>query len=501
MTTQTVSTPGSGLVFVNTYTANDTTAYINCIVAAEKALEALWTNSVTINITFDQENLGNTGIVAENQWSSFVPLSYSQLRSVLPASDGLPSTDPTGGHTWSLPEAYARMFGLSSSAPATDMTVTLNAFYNFSYGQDVINAVEHEITEGGMGRVGGLGDQNSVWSTMDLFRYSAPGVQDFTDGRDGKTTFFSSDGSTLSALTFNNQFTNPTIHNNTADVADFTQQDVFGITLTGETNSLSATDIGIMDALGWIPNASATVSVSQIQNDYLAITRSALAPNQATAIANAINAGMQTETQYVIGLLSQVANTTIPAVAVEASMYGAVGSSTEITLLTNQFLPGQVAFAMQHGLNPQVVATEALGLVFAFNNETGSTTFANNFGPSNPAMPNSTAGDAAFAAAAVTSIFGSASTTNLVNVMDGFVTNWKAFYNSVGVLPGIPSPTAAQIDLAARGAAWGDAVGVALSSNIGPLNAAVANFLEDAAQGIAQYSMSLVGQPAHHAFA
>ena len=130
-----------------------------------------------------------------------------------------------------------------------------------------INAIEHEITEGGMGRVGGLGDQNSVWSTMDLFRYSAPGVRDFTDGRDGKTTFFSSDGSTLSALTFNNQFTSATVHNNTADVADFTQQDVFGITHTGETNSLSATDIAIMDALGWIPNASAAVSVAQIQND------------------------------------------------------------------------------------------------------------------------------------------------------------------------------------------------------------------------------------------
>lgn len=207
-----------------------------------------------------------------------------------------------------------------------------------------------------------------------------------------------------------------------------------------------------------------------------------------------------TEAQYVNDLLGQVADTTIPAVAVEASMYGVVGSSTEITNLATQFLPGQVAFATQHGLNPQVVATEALGLVFAFGNETGSTAFANNFGPSNPSMPNSTAGDAAFAAAAATSIFGSASTTNLITVIDGFVTEWKAFYTSAG-LPRMPNPTAAQIDLAARGAAWGDAVGVALSNNIGPSNAEVTNFLEDAAQGIAQYSVALVGQPPHHEFA
>jgi nitrogen fixation protein FixH len=54
MTTQTVSTSGSGLVFHNTYTANCSQQYINCIVAAEQQLERLWTNSVTINITFDE---------------------------------------------------------------------------------------------------------------------------------------------------------------------------------------------------------------------------------------------------------------------------------------------------------------------------------------------------------------------------------------------------------------------------------------------------------------
>ena len=42
-------------------------------------------------------------------------------------------------------------------------------------------------------------------------------------------------------------------------------------------------------------------------------------------------------------------------------MYGAVGTSAEITLLATQFLPPQVAVATQLGLNTQVYACEALG--------------------------------------------------------------------------------------------------------------------------------------------
>ena len=181
---------------------------------------------------------------------------------------------------------------------------------------------------------------------------------------------------------------------------------------------------------------------------------------------------------------------TIPAVAVTGSMDGAVGTSAEITKLVTEFLPAQVANAIQHGLNPQVYACEALGLAFASAN-----TFATNFGPSNAAMPNTTAGDAAFAAAAASAIFGSAQTANTAPAIDGWVTSWKGFYTSNGVA-GVPNATADQIDLAARGAAWGDAVGTALANNLGPLVAQTTNFLEDAAHaqliGIAAPSVDFV---------
>jgi hypothetical protein len=57
-----------------------------------------------------------------------------------------------------------------------------------------------------------------------------------------------------------------------------------------------------------------------------------------------------------------------------------------------------------------------------------------------------------------------------------------------------------QIDLAARGAAWGDAVGTALASHFGSLNGQATNFLESAAQDTAIYSASLISQPMHEPF-
>ena len=86
----------------------------------------------------------------------------------------------------------------------------------------------------------------------------------------------------------------------------------------------------------------------------------------------------------------------ISAIAVQASMYGSVGTSAKVDMLVNQFLRSQAANAIEFGLNPLVYNSEALGLAFAFSNGTGSKAFANNFGPTNASLPNTTAGDAAF---------------------------------------------------------------------------------------------------------
>jgi hypothetical protein len=121
-------------------------------------------------------------------------------------------------------------------------------------------------------------------------------------------------------------------------------------------------------------------------------------------------------------------------------MYGAVGTSDEITLLVNGFLQSQVVNAIQNGLDPQVYACEALGLAFAFGNENGATTFATTLGPSNPATQASPVGDASFAAFAANAIFGSDANDNTPGAIQQFVSNWEAFYTGNGV-PGVPNAT------------------------------------------------------------
>src|SRR5262249_40446139 len=141
-----------------------------------------------------------------------------------------------------------------------------------------------------------------------------------------------------------------------------------GVSLLNDMEAIQFSD----KAIALSPLVS-VISATTIQNDYFGIVRLPLPLDQATTIANAINAGTQTETQYINGLLAQVVNTTIPSVAVESTMYGAVGTSTEVTKLATQFLPGQVTYASQHGYDVQVFVGESLGLVFAFGDENGGT--------------------------------------------------------------------------------------------------------------------------------
>jgi hypothetical protein len=361
MTTETLSTPGSGLVFNNTYDdASCIPQYITCIVAAEKQLETLFTNPVTINITFNEAALGqNYG--ATNSYCT-VPITYDQLRNKLPASDGLPSSDPTGAPAWSLPVAYARMLGLTTCAPPVDDTVTLNSSLGWTFGQDVIDTVEHEISEGAMGRVGGLGDQNGVWSTMDLFRYSAPGVRDFQDGKDGKTTYFSAKGSVLSSLSFHNEY-NGNVKLDANDTADFAQHDVFGWGPPGETNTLSPTDIAVMNALGWKPETQTHVRPTVTGQNF------SVSPNQAVSLANELTQS-----------ISNPSHDSLTAYGVE----DLGGGSGYLTVGGIRIHDGQFVRATSNWSNVQYVGGSSAGTdqleVVLYDATTGSFVYSSSFG-------------------------------------------------------------------------------------------------------------------------
>ena len=120
-TTQTVGS-GNGMIFKNTFDASCSQSFINCVDTAENFLRSEFNNGITLNLNFSATAQGQNGNLAGNSWSSWTTVSYAQLKSALTSHNStaladLPANDPnpSGGKDWYIPEAYARMLGLSSS--------------------------------------------------------------------------------------------------------------------------------------------------------------------------------------------------------------------------------------------------------------------------------------------------------------------------------------------------------------------------------------------------
>ena len=268
---ESVTQPGSGLVFDNTYGAGVTDAYRAAIVTAEHELQSHFTNSVTVRMHFDLQSLG-AGWSAQNTYSQ-VASSYADFRTALAthatsASDmqaiaGLPQDDPSHGAGFWLPSAEARVLGLSNDPRGVDDSVVLNSDQWRAFGKDAVSTLEHEITEGVFGRVSSLGVALTGWQPMDLFRFSADGARDYTGGADGRAAFFGIDATHLSAMQFHNAL-NASGVSDGGDLADWsTSADLFGPGGPGTVGALSSTDLQALDVLGWTPAvASATVAVS-----------------------------------------------------------------------------------------------------------------------------------------------------------------------------------------------------------------------------------------------
>jgi hypothetical protein len=214
--------------------------------------------------------------------------------------------------------------------------------------------------------------------------------------------------------------------------------------------------------------------------------------SEATSEAGAINTAGSNESVFAYAakliqsnfLISQV------AMAVDSLMFGQTDSVAELTKLSTQFLPAQATVAVANGFNPTVYAAEALGLALAGGNGS-SNNFATKFGSLSVA-------DFAQETADATGVN--------VTAIQGFITNWIAFYTS--------NPDASgglSTQLAAYGAAFGDAIGVALLNdtsaglktdidlNAPTISGLVANALIDNAEGLYQVGVSLGSLSAHKA--
>jgi Ca2+-binding RTX toxin-like protein len=263
--TEAVTLAGSGLVFVNTYGPTVSDAYRSAVITAENFLQSHFTNSVTVGVDFNFQPLG-AGFSAQNNFSE-TPVSYSTFTAALRAHattaddmlavNGLPAVDPSGGAGFSIPTTEARILGLAVQTNSIDDSVTLNSDLPFTFGQDAVGALEHEISEGVFGRTASLGFASTRWNPLDLFRFTATGQRDFTGGSDGVTTFFGVDAAHLSALAYHNSI-NAAGQNDGFDLGDWsgTRGDAFGPGGPNSPGSISATDLQVLDVLGWNPTGA-----------------------------------------------------------------------------------------------------------------------------------------------------------------------------------------------------------------------------------------------------
>lgn len=262
--TEAVTLSGSGLVFLNSYGDGVSAAFRSAIIVAENELQSRFTNVVTLSMNFDLQAL-DPKFAAQNSYST-IAVSYASLTAALRAraataddqlaAGGLPTLDPSGGVGFSIPTAQAVILGLAPQTNKGDANVILNSALNWTYGQDAVGALEHEITEGGFGRVASLGVQSATWATLDLFRFTAAGQRDYTGGGDRAQTFFGLDSAHVTSLGYHNAIS-PTGVDDGFDLGDWesTRGDAFGPGGPNSPGHLSATDLRVLDILGWTPMA------------------------------------------------------------------------------------------------------------------------------------------------------------------------------------------------------------------------------------------------------
>ncbi len=227
------------------------------------------TNGVTINIAFDHGTLNgqplNSGSGASRSQSNAYLFTWPQIKSLLASA---PAVDPTGGGFFYLPFAEMKALGfaggstIAATSAEVDGYIALNTISNgatLDYNLNdltipgeinAVGAIEHEITEV-FGRLSILGLQsaatNPIYTLMDLYRYSAPGVPTLNAGA---SDYFSLNGGTTDLATYNNAANG----GDAGDWAASVTNDAFDASLImGSPDTISAVDSSVLGVIGLQP--------------------------------------------------------------------------------------------------------------------------------------------------------------------------------------------------------------------------------------------------------
>ncbi|HZZ69536.1 MAG TPA: NF038122 family metalloprotease [Phenylobacterium sp.] len=264
-------------MFDNTYGPGVTDAYRNAVITAENFLQTHFVNAVTVGVTFDLQPI--TDGVANNAFFTY-NYSYATVTAALAshattvadslAVAALPAADPSHGLGFALTAGQAQALGLMGpTGTPNDDSVVLSSTEPWTFGQDAVGALEHEITEGVFGRNQSLGIAANNFTILDLFRYTVTGQHDYTGGSDGALAIFGVDSTHLSDFVFHNAI-NAAGVNDGQDLGDwdFTFNDAFGAGGGGISIGISSTDLTVLDVIGWTPPAAPLPGTDDFANSF-----------------------------------------------------------------------------------------------------------------------------------------------------------------------------------------------------------------------------------------
>jgi hypothetical protein len=261
------------LIFVPTFTANfnadfgsNAAAAQAAWIAAASVFSSNFSDNIHINITVDA--VAGTSVFGQSS-TSLLSTSYANFRSLLVADSktaddatalgaggSFTAADPTGGAgTWWVSRAEAKAIGLITDDGTNDGTTTFGAGNPFTFSgaiapgtYDFQDVAAHEISEvmGRLGLSGGtVGSFANSYSLIDNFSYTAPGTKGLGNG--AGNNFSVNNGTTLLKL-WNNAASNGL---DSRDWAPGTNDAFNQFSNSGVVNAVSATDLRLMDVIGY----------------------------------------------------------------------------------------------------------------------------------------------------------------------------------------------------------------------------------------------------------
>ena len=383
-----------------------------------QAASLYFTDPITVNIQVGWGEVAGQPLLAGELGAATIPsssifgLNYAQLKTELmqnassiddvTAINNLPATDPTGGGLIYVSSAQEKAWGLlPPNATAIDGVVGFDATAPWDFNpNDGISAGHYDFVAAAEHEIthalGRVFASQFVASASDLLDIFRYSAPGNVHVAPGQPSYFSING----GKTILNNFATSGDASDWSGIAGVDANNAMAT--PGQVNPFTLTDFIEMDVLGFKLN------------------------------------------------LQSADNVALPALATYQKMYGATPSSTELWIL-KEFDAAQSLYGQLIGvLDPTVYVYQALGAALASGSDTGSKTFANTWGPL------AIASDTTFTNQAYANVFATPGTSAQIQHFIDQINFFKSLYTASGAY----GSDASQIDLLARGAIYGQMLGV-----------------------------------------